>query len=262
MDLGIKGRVALVTASSRGLGFACAKELASEGAVVILTSRNLKNLEHAAKAIKSDVENAEVHYYKLDLTVRENIEEVFDKIKDDFGKLDILVYSTGGPKPGKFLELSYEDWLEAFKIVGLSPVLVARRAAELMIPQKWGRMVFIGSTTLVKPMLDIATSNIMRMPLVGLVRTLAIELAPYNITVNAVLPSLILTDRVKQIAYKRAKSQGKSVDEVLNDMAKTIPLGRIGEPHELAAVVAFLASERASFITGALIPIDGGKLLT
>ncbi|MCE4599388.1 MAG: SDR family oxidoreductase [Desulfurococcales archaeon] len=261
MDLGLKGKIALVTAGSKGLGFASAMELAREGALVIIASRSRDNLKRAADKIRETVQNAEVDIYQVDLTNADSIEALFSYIKDEYGKLDILVYSTGGPRPGKFFEMSDEDWEDAYKLLAMSAIRVSRYAAELMKPGKWGRIVYIASLTLLRPHPNIALSNVMRMPIAGLVRTLALELAKYNITVNAVLPSLILTDRVKQLAMETAKRENASLEEVYNRMASSIPLGRLGTPEEIGSIVAFLASEKASFITGSLIPVDGGALL-
>lgn len=261
MDLGLQDKKALVTAASRGLGYACAEALAREGASVIISSRSRETLEKAATRLREANPHVDIHYYPADLTEREDIHRLFDFVEKVFGGLDILVYSTGGPKPGRFMELGDNDWEEAAKLVGLSAVWVARRAARLMMRQNWGRMVFIGSITLIKPYLNLATSSIMRMPLLGLVRTLALELAPHGITVNAVLPSLVLTDRVLQLARRKAVEKGISLEEALREMAREIPVGRAADPGELASLVAFLASERAGFITGTAIPFDGGRSL-
>ncbi len=261
MDLGLRGKKALVTAASRGLGYACAETLVREGVSVIISSRSREGLEKAATRLREVNPDVEIHYHPADLTKRDDVDRLFDFVKEVFGRLDILVYSTGGPKPGRFMELDDEDWEEAARLVGLSAVWVAKRAAQLMMPRGWGRMVFIGSVTLVKPYLNLATSSIMRMPLLGLVRTLALELAPHGITVNAVLPSLVLTDRVLQLARRKAEEEGISLEEALREMTREIPVGRAAEPEELASLVAFLASERAGFITGVAIPFDGGRSL-
>ncbi len=257
MDLGIKGKLAVVTGGSRGLGFASALELAREGARLLLFSRNREALESARERILSEAPRTEVHVVEGDLRRKDDIEKLFREA-DFLGGADILVYSTGGPKPGRFFDLEADDWDEAYRLIAFSSVWTARLAARQMMNKKWGRIIFIGSVTLLRPWRELALSNIMRMPIVGLTRTLALELAPYNITVNAVLPSLILTDRVKQLAERKALEEGISFEEALKKLAARIPLGRPGKPEELAAVVAFLASERASFITGALIPVDGG----
>ena len=261
MDLGLQGKKALVTAASRGLGYACAEMLVREGANVIISSRSREALEKAAARLRKVNPHVEVYYHPADLTRKDDVDRLFDFVEEVFGGLEILVYSTGGPKPGRFMELDDEDWEEAARLVGLSAVWVARRAARLMMRQGWGRMVFIGSVTLIKPYLNLATSSIMRMPLLGLVRTLALELAPHGITVNAVLPSLVLTDRVLQLARRKAEEEGISMEESLQKMSYEIPVGRAAEPEELAALVAFLASEPAGFITGTAIPFDGGRSL-
>jgi 3-oxoacyl-[acyl-carrier protein] reductase len=261
MDLGLRGRLALVTGGSSGLGFASALELALEGADVILFSRSVDKLEEARRRIR-EAAGVNVDVYAGDLRIREDVEGLFKYVDGRYGRLDILVYSTGGPKPGGFFDISDSDWEDSFKLLTMSALRVSREAARLMMRGRWGRIVFIGSITLVRPLENLATSNIMRMPLVGLVRTLALELAKYNITVNAVLPYDILTERVKQLAEADSRRLGISFEEAIKRRTSKIPLGRMGDPRELGALVAFLASERASYITGALIPLDGGMHLS
>mgnify|MGYP001770621811 FL=1 len=262
MDLGLRGKLALVTGGSSGLGLAAAMELAYEGCDLILFSRSIEKLENARRRIKEVAGEVNVDVYQGDLRVREDIENLFKYIDDKYGRLDILVYSTGGPKPGGFFEISDEDWEDSFKLLVMSALRVSREAAKLMMRRRWGRIIFVGSISLVRPLENLATSNIMRMPIVGLVRTLALELAKYNITVNAILPYDILTERVRQLAEFEARKLGVSLEEALRRRASKIPLGRMGDPRDLGSLVAFLASERASYITGALIPLDGGMHLS
>jgi len=257
VDLGLRGKLALVTGGSSGLGFASALELALEGADVILFSRSMERLESARRRIR-EVASVNVDIYAGDLRVKEDVEGLFKYVESRYGRLDILVYSTGGPKPGGFFDISDDDWEDSFKLLTMSALRVSREAAKLMARGRWGRIVFIGSITLIRPLENLATSNIMRMPIVGLVRTLALELAKYNITVNAILPYDILTERVRQLAEADAKRLGVSFEEALKRRTSKVPLGRMGDPRDLGALVAFLASERASYITGALIPLDGG----
>ena len=261
VDLGLRGKLALVTGGSSGLGFASALELALEGADVILFSRSVERLESARRRIR-EVASVNVDIYAGDLRVKEDVEGLFKYVESRYGRLDILVYSTGGPKPGGFFDISDDDWEDSFKLLTMSALRVSREAAKLMARGRWGRIVFIGSITLIRPLENLATSNIMRMPIVGLVRTLALELAKYNITVNAILPYDILTERVRQLAEADAKRLGVSFEEALKRRTSKVPLGRVGDPRDLGALVAFLASERASYITGALIPLDGGMHLS
>jgi 3-oxoacyl-[acyl-carrier protein] reductase len=261
VDLGLRGKLALVTGGSSGLGFASALELALEGADVILFSRSVERLESARRRIR-EVASVNVDIYAGDLRVKEDVEGLFKYVESRYGRLDILVYSTGGPKPGGFFDISDDDWEDSFKLLTMSALRVSREAAKLMARGGWGRIVFIASITLIRPLENLATSNIMRMPIVGLVRTLALELAKYNITVNAILPYDILTERVRQLAEADAKRLGVSFEEALKRRTSKVPLGRMGDPRDLGALVAFLASERASYITGALIPLDGGMHLS
>jgi 3-oxoacyl-[acyl-carrier protein] reductase len=261
VDLGLREKLALVTGGSSGLGFASALELALEGADVILFSRSMERLESARRRIR-EVASVNVDIYAGDLRVKEDVEGLFKYVESRYGRLDILVYSTGGPKPGGFFDISDNDWEDSFKLLTMSALRVSREAAKLMARGRWGRIVFIGSITLIRPLENLATSNIMRMPIVGLVRTLALELAKYNITVNAILPYDILTERVRQLAEADAKRLGVSFEEALKRRTSKVPLGRMGDPRDLGALVAFLASERASYITGALIPLDGGMHLS
>jgi len=167
LDLGIRGKVALVTASSKGLGFASALELAKEGATVILSARKEEELEEASRRIR-DSTGSEAFWHRVDLTDVKSIKSLFDWIRREVGALDILVYSTGGPPPGDFLELSTKDFEEACKLLAISAVEVSREASKFMMERRWGRIVFIGSISLVKPLRRLALSNIMRMPIVGL----------------------------------------------------------------------------------------------
>ncbi len=259
LDLGLNGKIALTTASSKGLGFASALELAREGANVILSARREDELIEASKRIKNET-NSDVFWHKVDLTDLNSIKKLFEWIEKNIGTLDILVYSTGGPRPGNFFDLSINDFEKACKLLALSAIETSRRASSFMIKKGWGRIILIGSISLLKPLNRLALSNIMRTPIIGLTRTLAVELAPYNITVNAVLPGTILTDRVRNLAENIAERENITLDEAVKKIAES-PMKRVGLPEELATVIAFLASEKASYITGTLIPVDGGASL-
>ncbi len=258
MDLGLRGKLALVTGGSSGLGFASALELALEGCDLILFSRGRARLEEARSRILAEAGGVSIDLFPGDLRVKEDVDALFNYVEGNYGRLDILVYSTGGPKPGGFFDISDEDWEDTFKLLNLSAIRVARGASKLMMRGKWGRIIFIGSITIVRQIENLATSNILRLPIAGLVRALAVELAKYNITVNGIMPYDVLTERVKQLAEADAKRLGITLEEAIKRRASKTPLGRMGNPRDLGALVAFLASERASYITGALIPFDGG----
>ncbi|MEM0340289.1 MAG: SDR family oxidoreductase [Acidilobaceae archaeon] len=262
MDLGLSGKLALVTGASRGLGLASARVLVREGADVILFARSRERLEQAKTVLKNERGEARVDVYVGDLTKREDLHNLFKYLEHEYGELHILVYSTGGPKPGGFFELTDEDWEQTYRLLVSSAIITSREAAKLMMKKRWGRIVYIASITLLKPLRNLASSNVLRTPIAGLVKDLALELAPYNVTVNAVLPSFVLTDRVRELAEAEANRLGVSPDIVIKNIAEKIPLKRLGNPEEVGSVVAFLASEKASFITGSLVVVDGGFSLT
>lgn len=255
MDLGLNGKRVLVTAASKGLGYASARAFLINGARVIISSSNDENLKKAYESLKS---LGEVYMVKADLTKKNEIDNLFSEVKKIFNGLDVLVYITGGPRPGKFMDLSDEDWVRASELLMLSAVRCARHAAELM--REGGRIIFSTSTAIREPIEDLVLSNVIRISVAGLVRTLSKELGRRGILVNSVLPGLIFTDRVKELAINRAKKENRDVDSVIKDLAKDIPLGRLGSPEEYANVILFLASNLATYINGASIPIDGGLL--
>jgi 3-oxoacyl-[acyl-carrier protein] reductase len=255
MDLGIKGKKVIVTAASKGLGFASAKILLMNGAKVIISSSNEENLKLAYDNLKN---LGELSYFKADLSNKEDIDALFNFAFEKFNSIDILVYVTGSPKAGKFMELKDEDWNYASNLLLLSAVRCAKRAAELM--KNGGRIIFSASAAIKEPIMDLALSNVIRISIAGLVKTLSKELASKGILVNAVLPGYIFTDRVKQIVKNRANKEKITEEEALKSITKDIPLGRIGDPEEFANVVLFLASNLSSYVNGACIPVDGGML--
>ncbi len=255
MDLGLKDKRVLVTAASRGLGYATAKAFLMNGSKVIIGSSNQENLKRAYESLKP---LGEVYMVTVDLTKKDDIDNLFSEVKRIFNGLDVLVYITGGPRPGKFLELSDQDWVQASELLLLSAVRCARHAAQLM--KEGGRIIFSASVSIREPIEDLALSSVVRITIAGLVRTLAKELGRKGILVNSVLPSYILTERIREIATSRAKRENRDVNEVLKEMAKEVPLGRLGTPEEYANVVIFLASDLATYLNGVSIPIDGGLL--
>ncbi len=259
MDLGLKNRVALVAASSRGLGKACALELGREGARLAICARDAQQLTAAAQEIET-VTGAEVLPLAIDLTDAEQIKHLANEALRHFGRIDILVTNNGGPPPGYFDDMDDEAWMAAHQLTLMSAVRLIRAVLPVMRAQQWGRIINITSVSVKEPIDHLLLSNVYRPGVVGLAKTLTAQVAGEGITINNVAPGHTRTDRVLQFSQARADAQGRPVEEVLAETAAGFPMQRMGEPEELAALVAFLASERASYITGATIPVDGGHL--
>src|SRR3989441_10188791 len=260
MEFGLKGKVAFVTASSKGIGYGVAKVLASEGCRVIISSRNIDSISRARDQIVQETGNREVYAFSADLTVKEDIERLVKNATEKFGGVDILAYNTGPPKPGTFNELSEADWDNGVKLLLMSAVWLAKLLLPSMEQKKWGRLVFITSTTLRQPIPNLVLSNTVRLSLAGLSRSLATEYGGKGITSNGIMQGHILTDRQRQIAEDTSRRTGKSIDDAMKQALADVPLGRYGTPEEIGYLVAFLASDKASYITGAMIPIDGGMI--
>ena len=258
MDLGIRGKVALVTASSTGIGKAIAEALAEEGCSLAICSRTKEILIETARDIKNKF-NIEPFWGICDLNHQKDIENFYDAAKNHFGKIDILVNNCGGPTPGFFRDLSEEDWDNAFKQVLLSVVRYSNLVLPKMIEQEWGRIINITSIAVKQPVHNLMLSNSLRAGVTGFAKSLSNEFGNKNITVNNVAPGYTLTHRLYELAVNRAKISGKSHEEILVDMAKDVPMNRLGGPEEIAAVVVFLASQKASYITGTTIQVDGGS---
>ena len=257
MDLGLKNRVALVAASSKGLGKACALELAREGAQVVICGRAPASLATAAAEIASAT-GVEVFPVEADLTDGAQIRHLVAETLHRFGQIDILVTNNGGPPAGFFDDFDDEAWLAAHQLTLLSAVRLIRAALPGMRAQQWGRIINITSVSVKQPIDNLLLSNVYRPGVVGLAKTLSAQLAADGITVNNVAPGYTRTGRVLDLAQARAADTGQAVEEVLAGTVSSVPMGRMGEPGELAALVAFLASERAGYITGATIQVDGG----
>lgn len=258
MDLGIKGKVAIVTASSTGIGKAVAESLISEGVNVAICSRSKEKLIEAAKDIKNKYGN-EPFWCVCDINSSKDIENFYSAVRNQFGGVDILVNNCGGPIPGYFADLTEDDWNDAFKQVLLSVIRFSHLVLPDMIKKEWGRIINITSVAVKQPVHNLILSNSFRAAVTGFAKTLSNEVANKNITVNNVAPGYTLTHRLYELAVNRAKTSGKSHEEILVEMAKDVPMNRLGGPEEIAALVSFLASKQASYITGTTIQVDGGS---
>lgn len=257
MDLGLKGKVALVAASSRGLGRAIAQELGNEGVNLILCSRNQESISKARDEIAASVDG-KVIAVAANLNDAEGVEKVVDAGLKEFGQIDILVTNTGGPPSGSFDSLSQDQWNEAVQQNLHSVIYLTRAVLPGMKERKWGRILNVTSISVKQPVEGLILSNSIRAAVTGFAKTLSNEIAPFGITVNNVLPGYTRTERVEQLADQIAEAKGIDAKEAIGAWESQIPMGRIGEPEEFASVFAFLASERASYITGTSIPVDGG----
>ena len=256
MDLGLSGKVAVVAASSKGLGKASALALAREGARVTICARTEADLEAAAEEIRRET-SSQVLPVPADLTEAQGIQNVVAATVERFGGVDVLVNNSGGPTRGKFGDLTDQDWIEGFETVTLNFVRFVREVLPHMREKGWGRIIGVQSSSVKQPVEHIDLSNGIRPGIAGLVKAIMPDLAKDGITINLVLPGMFLTGRI----HPGLAGDGGQIDRAVAELAPlaaTIPVGRLGDPVELGSLVAFLASEQASYITGAVYQVDGG----
>ncbi len=260
MDLGLTGKVAIVSASSKGLGYAVARALAAEGCRVCVSSRTAEAAEKAARTIVAETgaEAGAVMGLPCDVTRAADCERLVQAVVGKWGGVDILVNNSGGPSPGSFDAADERLWQDAIDSTLMNVVRFSKLCIPHMKKNKWGRIITITSTSAVQPIDHLMLSNALRGAVHGLSKTLATELGPHGILVNCVVPGMHATDRLAHVSEARAKISGLTPDEEYAKLSQAIPVGRLGDPAELAAAVAFLASERASFITGTSLLVDGG----
>ena len=257
MDLGLKNRVALVAASSQGIGRATAEAFAAEGCRVAMCARNPQVLHAAAEKIRKQT-NADVFAEALDVADAEAISRFVAEVARQFGSVDICVTNAGGPPAKGFLACSQEDWQRALDLNFLSTVYFCREVIPHMQRKRWGRIVTLTSITTKQPVSDLVLSNAARAAVVGLVKSLANEFGKDGILVNNVGPGFTATDRLKDLAKTRAAALGKKEAEIFEGWATDTPLKRLGDPREVAQTIVWLASECASYITGQTVLVDGG----
>lgn len=259
MDLGLKDKVALVAASSKGLGKAVALQLSREGAKVIVCARNKERLYKTRDEIASET-GGEVRAYITDVREREQVGKMVKQIVDEFGTIEILVCNAGGPPSGMADDFSLEDYRGALELNLLSTVNLCYEAIPLMKKQGWGRIINMTSVSAKQPIHSLILSNTARAGVLGFSKSLSNQLAPFGITVNSICPGYTKTERVESLAKSYEESGKGTVDDFYSDIEKMIPVRRLGTPDEIAGAVAFLASERASYITGVALQIDGGYI--
>ncbi len=257
MDLGLKGKVAIVAAASKGLGKASALALAKEGVNITICSRNETQLLETAQEIV-DATGTQVLALPADVTRPADVEKLVSETIERFGRLDIIVNNAGGPPVGFFEQFGDEDWAKAVELNLFSTIRLIREALPHLKKQESGRIINITSVSVKQPISNLILSNTVRAGVTGLAKSLANEFAKYNITVNNVLPGSHATTRLQQNLESRAKAENRPAAEIMAEEAKAIPLGRIGTPDDFGSVVAFLASQQAGFITGQSLLVDGG----
>ena len=260
MDLGLRGRTAIVAASSKGLGRAVAQALAAESANVVMCSRDQSAIDAAAEEVQRAAASAgaQVLGLRADVTDQTDLERVVSACVERFGGPDVLYNNAGGPKPGTFETLSDADWLQAVDLNLMSAIRLTRLCLPHMRRKRWGRIITGTSSSVKQPIANLMLSNSIRSATTAWAKTLADQVAADGITVNLLAPGRILTERLRQIDADAAERSGRRREEVERDALASIPLGRYGQPAEFGAAAAFLASEQAAYITGVTLLVDGG----
>jgi 3-oxoacyl-[acyl-carrier protein] reductase len=259
MDLGIKDRIALVAASSRGLGLAVAHGLAKEGAKLALCARTSAALDAAAEEIRRQT-GADVMTRAVDVTVYDEVRQFVAAVVDRFGRLDVCVANAGGPPAKNFAETTVQDWRSAADLNLMSTVYLAKEVLPVMQQQHWGRFIAISSVAAKQPLEGLILSNAVRAGVGGLIKTLSNEYGPFGVLVNSVCPGYTATARLVDLSRKLAEKERVEPEEIEARWARQTALRRVGRPEEFADLVVFLSSERAAYITGASIAVDGGLL--
>ncbi|MFZ0389803.1 MAG: SDR family oxidoreductase [Calditrichia bacterium] len=260
MNLEIEGKVAMVAAASKGIGKAIAAALAAEGCAVSICSRSQEHLDHARREIEAAVPGAGILTFPCDVSRKSDLENWAAETRKQFGSIDILVTNTGGPPPGRFMELSEEQWQQGVQSTLMNVVRLCNLVLPGMQEQNWGRIVHVTSLAAKQPVDILSISNTLRAGISALTKTLSNEYAKFNITCNALLPGHILTDRQTELNQVKSKELDISAEEYAARVQKSIPARRYGQPQEIGAAAAFLCSEAASYINGVSLQVDGGLI--
>jgi 3-oxoacyl-[acyl-carrier protein] reductase len=257
MDLGLKGRGVIVAASSQGMGLATAEAFAREGAQVAMCARTEKTLREAADKIRTDTK-AEIYAEPLDVTDGPAVSRFVEQVVKRFGRIDICVTNAGGPPAKNFLSITADEWRTAEELNFMSVVHLAKAVIPHMQRHRWGRIITITSISVKQPIAELIMSNSVRAAVVGLVKSLSNEFGKDGILVNNVAPGYTATERLQELAGVRALAAGTTPQAICENWAVEIPVKRLADPKEIADVIVWLASERASYITGQTILVDGG----
>lgn len=259
MDLGLEGKIAMVAAASKGIGLAIAQDLALEGCKLSICARTEERLEQAAGEIDSGVDGeTEIRTYVVDVSNPEDLDWWYSETRKDLGSPDILVTNTGGPPAGPVSQMTDQQWQAGFDSTLMNVVRLSRLVRDDMVAKGWGRIVHLTSLVAKEPTDLLPISSTLRAGLMALTRLQATDLAQHGVTVNAVLPGHTLTDRQRHLLEIRSQREGLTEEQALEKQAEAIPMKRLADPQEIAAVVAFLCSVRASYVTGVSLLVDGG----
>jgi len=257
MDLGLNNKIVLITGASKGIGKAIATNFSAEKSKVIICSRDISKLKIVAEDIEK-ITGTTVYPIQANLEKIEDIQNMVDEIVKKYGKIDVLVNNTGGPPPIKFEDTTINHWQKAVNQLLMSIINCCYQVIPLMKKQGWGRIINMTSIAAKQPIDNLILSNSIRAGIHGFTKTLSNELAEYGITVNAVCPGFTLTDRVIELAKSNSIKSGKKYNEILKQWESQIPMGRLADPDEIANLVVFYASDKASYITGNISQVDGG----
>ena len=263
MNLNLKNKNAIVCASSQGLGKAAALDLAEEGVNLAICSRDQDKINKVKEEIHQKT-NSEIKVIalKVDLDSPDEIQAFYKQVENDLGSVDILVNNNGGPPPSTFEQLSDDDWQKAFNSTMMSCLRLSKLVIPNMKKNAWGRIINISSVSVKTPVNGLFLSNSLRMGVLGWAKALSDELAPHGVTVNTVCPGYTRTERVEAILETQSNSSGLKKEEIEKSIAENIPMKRVGEAEDLAGLITFLASEKANYMTGLAIQVDGGSART